>query len=401
MYTGDNAIISRFYEYKFSEYRIIFIIHKSCLCLFKSSVENLHRRAAHRKFLKYIEHFAASASPMKIKVINIWENPTAIYLYSRKLASVDNRNISVLDMYQQIPGSNRIKREMQMGLDSYFQGLFLRYKLKSDGYDILHYTDPMIPPVKTHKTSVVTVHDNPAILLNSDLYFSNTFNNRLTKKFLKRNIDRYIDFKNILTNSNYVRKSLLEYGFTGNIETIHLSIDPYFKKLQERDKIRNELGLPDSKTLLLSVSTNVKRKNLNIIEKAMKLLPDNFALVRVGESIGKSITFQNVSKEKLNKIYNACDVLLMSSIEEGLGLPLIEGFATGIPVVASDIEVFHEIGKDAVEYIDPMNVQPLIDGINTAVQNRDKMIYRGDKIVPEFSFEIFKDKMLNYYKKIL
>ena len=43
--------------------------------------------------------------------------------------------------------------------------------------------------------------------------------------------------------------------------------------------------------MLLSVSTNVKRKNLNIIEKAMKILPDNVALVRVGVSIGKSITF--------------------------------------------------------------------------------------------------------------
>ena len=338
---------------------------------------------------------------MKVKVINIWENPTAIYLYSRKLASVDNKNISVLDMYQQIPGSNRIKREMQMGLDSYFQGLFLRYTLKSDGYDILHYTDPMIPPVKTHKTSVVTVHDNPAILLHSDLYFSDTFSNRLTKKFLKRNLERYIDFKNVLTNSNYVRKALLEYGFTGDIETIHLSIDPYFKKLRERDKIRNELGLPGGKRLLLSVSTNVKRKNLNIIGKTMKLLTDNFALVRVGESIGKSITFQNVSKEKLNKIYNACDVLLMPSIEEGLGLPVIEGFATGIPVVASDIEVFREIGKDAIEYIEPMNVQSLIGGIKAAIENRDEMIYRGNKIVPEFSFQVFKEKMLRYYGKIL
>lgn len=376
-------------------------MHKSRLCLFKSALENLHRRVANSKFLKYIEHFFASAGLMKVKVINIWENPTAIYLYSRKLAFIANKNISVLDMYQQIPGSNRIKREMQMGFDSYFQGLFLRYKLKSDGYDILHYTDPMIPPVKTHKTSVVTVHDNPTILLHSDLYFSDTFSNRLTKKFLKRNIERYMDFKNVLTNSNYVRKALLEYGFTGDIETIHLPIDPYFKKLQERKKIRSELGLPDSKTLLLSVSTNAKRKNLNIIGKAMKLLPDNFALVRVGESIGESITFQNVSKEKLNKIYNACDVLLMPSIEEGLGLPVIEGFATGIPVAASNIEVFREIGKDAVEYIDPMDVQSLMGGIKAALENRDEMIYRGNKIIPEFSFQVFREKMLRYYGKIL
>ena len=133
----------------------------------------------------------------------------------------------------------------------------------------------------------------------------------------------------------------------------------------------------------------------------MKILPDNFALVRVGESIGKSITFQNVSKEKLNKIYNACDVLLMPSIEEGLGLPLIEGFATGIPVVASNIEVFREIGKDAIEYIEPRSVQSLIGGIKAAVENRDEMIYRGNEIVPEFSFQVFKEKMLRYYGKIL
>ena len=353
------------------------------------------------KFLKYIGYISESVRSMKVKVINIWENPTAIYLYSRILTSVDKENISVLDEYQQVPGSIRVKRKLQMGMDSYFQGLFLKNKLKNEVYDILHYADPMIPPVKTHKTCVITIHDNPAILLNSDLYFSDAFADRITKKFLKRNIDRYVKFKNVLTNSNYVRTSLLEYGFTGNIETIHLPIDPHFKKLQGKDKLRNELGLPVGKTLLLSVFTNVKRKNLSVIEKAMKILPDNFALVRVGESIGKSITFQNVTNEKLNKIYNACDVLLMPSIEEGLGLPVIEGFATGIPVVASDIEVFHEIGKDALEYIVPTDVNSLVGGINTAVENRDKMICRGNKIAPEFAFEVFKKKMLCYYRQIL
>ena len=133
----------------------------------------------------------------------------------------------------------------------------------------------------------------------------------------------------------------------------------------------------------------------------MKILPDRFSLVRVGTPIGNSITFQNVSNEMLNKIYNVCDVLLMPSIDEGLGLPVVEGFATGIPVVASDIEVFHEIGKDAVEYINPLDVQSLIDGIHNAVENKEKMISRADKIVPQFSFQIFKEKMLDYYKKIL
>ena len=222
----------------------------------------------------------------------------------------------------------------------------------------------------------------------------------IRKRFLKKNMDKYKEFENVLTNSNYVRKSLLEYGFTGNIETIYLPVAPYFKKLRNKNEIRKELGLPDNKIMLLSVSSNAMRKNLALIERAMKLLPDKFALVRVGTPIGNSVTFQNVSNEMLNKIYNACDVLLMPSIEEGLGLP-VEGFTTGIPVVASDIEVFHEIGKDAVEYVNPLDIESLIGGINNAIENRDKMISRADKIIPQFSFQIFKEKMLDYYKKLL
>jgi len=355
----------------------------------------------YRKLFKYSWYLLSGVRSLKVKVINIWENPTALYLYSRKLTSVDSKNISVLDEYQAIPGNNRLKRKLQMEVDSYFHGLLLKNKLKGEEYDILHYADPMVPPIKAQETHVITVHDNPAIISGSDLYFSDTPIDKITKKFLKRNIEKYMEFKNVLANSNYVKSSLLEYGFTGNIETIYLPVDPYFKKLHDRDKFRKELGLPDDKILLLSVSTSTKRKNLNLIEKAMKILPDKFVLVRVGGPVGNSITFQNISKERLNMIYNACDVLLMPSIEEGLGLPVVEGFATGIPVVASDIEVFHEVGRNAIECIDPTDVQSLTYGIKAAIENRDEMISKGDKIVPEFSFQVFKEKMLHYYSKIL
>ena len=350
---------------------------------------------------------------MKVKVINPEEKSSSIWRYSRNLCNVDQENISVLDVYNEFNGINLIKREFKMEMDSYFGGVFLRKELDEEDYDILHYANQTISPIKTKKIQVVTVLDNPYVFLQSDVYssFSATENNfkkhmkhnivLVRRIFLKRNMNKYKEFENVLTNSNYVRKSLLEYGFTGNIETIYHPVAPYFKKLQNRIEIRNELGLPNNKILLLSVSSNAMRKNLALIEKAMKILPDNFALVRVGVPVGNSITFPTVSNEKLNKIYNACDVILMPSIEEGLGLPIIEGFATGIPVVASDIEVFHEIGKDAVEYINPLDVQSLIDGIYNAVENKDKMISKADEIVPRFSFQIFKEKMLDYYKRIL
>ena len=350
---------------------------------------------------------------MRVKVVNSEEKFSSIWLYSRSLSKVDSNNISIFDAYNEFNGINLIKREFEMEVDSYFGGLFLRKKLDDEDYDILHYATQTISPVKTRRIQVVTVHDNPYMFLQSGIYSSYTTTEKnfknfmkhnivlIRKKFLKRNLDKYKNFENVLTNSNYVRKSLLEYGFTGHIETVYLPIAPFFKKLQNRNEIRKELGLPDNKILLLSVSSNAKRKNLALIERAMKMLPDNFALVRVGTPIGNSTTFQNVSNEKLNKIYNACDVLLMPSIEEGLGLPVVEGFTTGIPVVASDIEVFHEIGRDAVEYINPMDVQSLIGGIKNAIENKDDIIIKGDKIALQFSFQIFKEKMLDYYRRLL
>ena len=338
---------------------------------------------------------------MRVRVINTWDRHTAIWLYSRSLCKVDNKDISIYDEYSARTGINKLKRKLQMEMDSYFGGLFLKNNLKNYTYDIMHYADPMVPPIINNKTQIVTIHDNPRIFLSTDLFFDYSLFSISIKKLWNRNMDKYKKFENVLTNSNYVRKSLLEYGFIGNIETVYLPIAPFFKKLQNRNEIRKELELPDNKILLLSVSSNAKRKNLNLIEKAMEILPDNFALVRVGTPIGNSTTFQNVSNEKLNKIYNACDVLLMPSIEEGLGLPVVEGFTTGIPVVASDIEVFHEIGGDAVEYIDPMDVQSLIAGIKNAIENKDDMIIKGDKIALQFSFEIFKEKMLDYYRRLL
>ncbi|WJF90808.1 glycosyltransferase family 1 protein [Paraburkholderia bonniea] len=47
--------------------------------------------------------------------------------------------------------------------------------------------------------------------------------------------------------------------------------------------------------------------------------------------------------------------LLFPSFAEGYGMPLVEALALRVPVLASDLPVFHEIAGDIPEYLDPLD----------------------------------------------
>ena len=47
--------------------------------------------------------------------------------------------------------------------------------------------------------------------------------------------------------------------------------------------------------------------------------------------------------------------LLFPSFAEGYGMPLVEAFAFGVPVIASDLPVFKEVAGEIPEYVDPLD----------------------------------------------
>lgn len=58
---------------------------------------------------------------------------------------------------------------------------------------------------------------------------------------------------------------------------------------------------------------------------------------------------------ELAQLMSSARALLMPSLAEGFGLPLVEALAMGTPVVASDIPIFREIGQGAPVLLDPAN----------------------------------------------
>src|SRR2546425_9763961 len=54
----------------------------------------------------------------------------------------------------------------------------------------------------------------------------------------------------------------------------------------------------------------------------------------------------------LRRAYRAADVLLFPSLYEGFGFPVLEAFASGLPVVTSGAGGLKEVGGDAIVVVE-------------------------------------------------
>ncbi len=282
-------------------------------------------------------------------------------------------------------------------LNERFPGLFFHqcytYLNRESGDNmILHYSNPGIRKFNIKARSVVTFHDLFPLKIRSG---------DRTNKLKVKNFESFKGAEHMLTISNVMKSELEQSDFSGKIKVVYHPVSSTFVKLPEtKEQLRKELNLPVNRKLILSISTNSPVKNLDIVDKTVKSLGDGYKLVRVGPPVSDSIVFNGVSEETLNRIYNACDALLMPSSEEGFGFPVIEAFATGLPVVVSDIDIFREITKGSaiLSRIDP---QTLKESLEEAIGNGEKYAEKGIKTAEFYSFENFRKNMVEYYAKEL
>jgi glycosyltransferase involved in cell wall biosynthesis len=68
--------------------------------------------------------------------------------------------------------------------------------------------------------------------------------------------------------------------------------------------------------------------------------------------------------------YRSARALIAPSIVEGFSLPIVEALQNRLPVIASDIAVFHEIGGASLNYFRPMDDESLAHHIAAALENR-------------------------------
>jgi glycosyltransferase involved in cell wall biosynthesis len=97
-----------------------------------------------------------------------------------------------------------------------------------------------------------------------------------------------------------------------------------------------------------------------------------------------------VEQDELAAFYAMADALLLPSLFESCGLPVLEAMAVGCPVVTADRYGTRELAEGAAVLVDPESVDSIADGIRQALDDpalRSRLIAAGHDRSREFHWD--------------
>lgn len=120
---------------------------------------------------------------------------------------------------------------------------------------------------------------------------------------------------------------------------------------------------------MLYVGSAEKYKNLGVAASAASTLRNAGLRIELVATIdhrdqlcraGLATGLGYLDRERLEAEYERADLVIMPSLIETAGLPMLEAMAFGVPVVAADLPYAHELCGEAAAYFDPLRVEALV-----------------------------------------
>ena len=125
-----------------------------------------------------------------------------------------------------------------------------------------------------------------------------------------------------------------------------------------------DLAVPPARELLY-MGSFMEYKNVETLIGAMELLPgyrlhllsgirpERLEQLRALVPAGADVVFHEaVDEDEYQRLLRSVTASITLSRSEGFGIPLVEAMRAGTPMIANNIEIFREVGRDAVDYVD-------------------------------------------------
>jgi glycosyltransferase involved in cell wall biosynthesis len=292
---------------------------------------------------------------------------TLNYIDALKSVGLPDINITLLT-------PPRFKSRNEIGFDLIEAGFRHRYlpslNRKFDLWHSLQQFPSHFPNKNTRQ--ILTVHDLNFLVEKSE---------RKAEKYLKK-LQKNIDRADAITAISNSTKRELEKNIDLKgkpVKTIYNGVKLEINKTARRpDYVRKD-------KYFFAIGVFREKKNFEVLLPMMKYFEDHQLIIagdnegdygnlmrRRVESLGlseKVVLPGKVDDDEKGWLYANCEALLVPSLAEGFGLPVIEAMMAGRPVFLNDIETLREIGGGAANYFTSFGENEMADQVK--VKNAD------------------------------
>jgi teichuronic acid biosynthesis glycosyltransferase TuaC len=214
----------------------------------------------------------------------------------------------------------------------------------------------------------------------------NNFNMLLSKIASKRS-----DYS-ILVNLEFVDKiSTLKFKYS--VIPCHVDLDIFHEV--DKQAARSQLGFFDeTKYILFSSSFDVPIKNYSLAKKAFNYIENT-----------KVIELKGYSRAEVNLLFNACDIALLTSLNEGSPQFIKEAMACNCPIVYTDVgDIRWVVGETEGCFLTSFEPDDVARKIKLAIDFSQKVgRTKGRKKIIELGLdsETITKRIIDIYEKVL
>lgn len=277
-------------------------------------------------------------------------------------------------------------------------------------YDVFHPTffSPYYLKHIQKKPYVLTIHDLSLEIYPELVSLSFAGATTLDTELVLEKASRFI------ADSEYTKKHFTEYYDIDSdlVDVVYLG--PTF------DRVSLTTNDSNVSQYLLYVNLRSGRKNFYSFVAAIKniLKDNNLQLICSGggcftqeenvffkaHGISELVKYVPADDKKLYSLYQNALAFVFPSIYEGFGLPILEAFACGCPVILSDASCHPEVGGDAAVYFNPKDVVSMRNAVERVVSDeklRNQMREKGYKQLDKFSWRKCAEETRKVYEKAM
>ncbi|MBN1445119.1 MAG: glycosyltransferase family 4 protein [Candidatus Omnitrophica bacterium] len=279
--------------------------------------------------------------------------------------------------------------------------------LKKRKYDIFHptYYDPYYLSLDIQKPVVITVFDMIHELFPS--YFPPYDETRDMKKTAVGKADRIIAIsqstkKDLCLQLNVAPEKVTVIYLASSLSNVPL------KKTAVPEKyllfVGTRYGYKNFEFFITAIAPLLKDKKVFIFCAGGGAFNESEQKLFAETGLQDYIFYKEVSDEELKYCYKNAIAFVLPSLYEGFGLPVVEAFSCGCPVLLSDCSSLPEVAGDAGLYFNPLSKESIFSAVSIVLDthfDRQKYIEKGYSLSKNFTWEKTTEKTLSLYRELL